>query len=160
WITVSHNYWARISSDRFRSIRRSDKNDLPGTFKVRLSQVADEYIDVMRQRLNMDQRNKDEAIWRELKETIAAASDRYEVVVTDQEWMGFLQRHNLDETIPETKRKGGRHPEEGWRQVCVLVGAYLFKHRELTKENLKAEEAAKKIHEIAKKDGTPDLPAW
>jgi hypothetical protein len=34
WIPISPSYWAGISSDQFTSIRRSDKKNLRGTFKV------------------------------------------------------------------------------------------------------------------------------
>jgi hypothetical protein len=152
WIPISRSYWIGVSSDKFRSIRRSDKNKLPGTYKVRLSQVADEYSKVMSQHMKIDQQRKDEAIWEELKAALAAASRRYEVVIKEEDYKNYLERHNLEEPPPRMKGRRGRPAREGWRQLCVFVGAYIIKHHQTTKEAPKIEEAAKNIHKIAKNE--------
>jgi hypothetical protein len=161
WIAIPPSYWAGISSDKFRSIRTSRTNrDRIGTFKVRLSQVANECVDVIFQHLNIEKDGKDDAVWREVKATLAAASRRYEVCIPEQDWEDYLQRHHLEEPAPDTKRKAGRRQKEGWRHLCVLVGAYLVKHRRMTTEEPKFEEAARQIHKIGKDEAIPGLPAW
>jgi hypothetical protein len=161
WILISPSYWAGISSDEFRSIRISAKNrNRNGTFKVRLSQVANECVDVIFQHLNIEKDGKDDAVWREVKATLAAASRRYEVCIPEQDWEDYLQRHHLEEPAPDTKGKAGRRQKEGWRHLCVLVGAYLIKHRRMTTEQPKFEEAARQIHKIGKDEAIPGLPAW
>jgi hypothetical protein len=160
WIPISPIYWAGVSTDKFRSIRLSKKNSLPGTFKVRLSDVADEYVRVMSKRPEINQRGSPETIWREIKATLAAASRRFEVLIREQDWEDYLNKHNLEEPFPVGKRKGGRPQKQGWRELCVLVGAYLIKHRTMTKEDPKIEESARQIHKIAKDEGIPGLPAW
>ncbi len=160
WIPISRTYWAGVSSDKFRSIRRSEKDKSSGTFKVRLSDVADEYVKVMSQRSEIDQRGTADNIWHEIKATLAVASHRFEVLIREQDWDDYLKKHNLEEPILVGKSKGGRRQKEGWRQLCVLVGAYLIKHHRTTKEGLKIEEAAKQIHKMGKDLDIPGLPAW
>ena len=41
---------------------------------------------------------------------------------------------------------------KGWRDLSVIISAYIIKHYETTKEEIKLEEAGKKIHEIGKAD--------
>jgi hypothetical protein len=158
WIPISRTYWARVSSDKFRSIRRSEKYKLSGTFKVRLSDVADEYVEVTR--LEIDQRGSTDNIWHEIKETLAAASRRFEVLIREQDWDDYLKKHDLEEPIRVGKSKGGRNPKEGWRELCVLMGAYIAKHHRTTKEAPKIEEASRHIHKIAEDENIAGLPAW
>jgi hypothetical protein len=156
WIPISRTYWARVSSDKFRSIRKSEEST--GTFKARLSDVADEYVEVMSRRI--DQRGSTDNIWHEIKATLAVASHRFEVLIREQDWDDYLKKHNLEEPTRVGKSKGGRNPKEGWRDLCVLVGAYLVKHQGTTKEKLKIEEASRQIHKIAEDAGISGLPAW
>ena len=160
WIPISRTYWASVSSDRFRSIRRSEKDKLSGTFKVRLSDVADEYVEVTSQRLEIDQRGSTDNIWHEIKATLAVASHRFEVLIREQDWDDYLKKHDLEEPTRVGKSKGGRHPKEGWRELCVLMGAYIAKHHRTTKEAPKIEEASRQIHKIAEDEGISGLPAW
>ncbi len=160
WIPISPSYWAGISSDQFRSIRRSDKKNLRGTFKVRLSQVADEYVGVVSKRLKRHERGNNDAIWKQVKATLAAASHRFEVLIREQDWEDYLKKHNLEEPIPVEKRKAGRRQKEGWRQLCVLVGAYLVKHQRITTEQPKIEESARQIHKIGEAERIRGLPVW
>jgi hypothetical protein len=107
-----------------------------------------------------DQKNETAKLLDELKRALSAASHRYEVVITEQEWTDFLQKNNLREPT-DLRPKVGRHEKPGWRKLAIIIiGAYLTKHKEMTEEEIKIEEAAKKIHEIAKDEGTPGLPAW
>jgi hypothetical protein len=160
WIPISRTYWSRVSSDKFRSIRKSERNNLSGVFKVRLSEVADDCVEVMSGRWEIDQREDPNSIWNEIRATLAVASHRFEVLIREQDWDDYLNKHDLEEPMPVRKSKGGRHPKGGWRDLCVLVGAYIVKHQRTTKEEFKIEEAARQIHKMGKDADIPDLPAW
>lgn len=96
----------------------------------------------------------------ELKVALCAASRRYEVAITEQEWNDYLQRHNLSEPT-DLKPNVGRRQLPAWRDIAIIIGAYLIKHHATEKEKpLKIEEAAKKIHDIAKNKGIAGMPAW
>jgi hypothetical protein len=49
----------------------------------------------------------------------------------------------------EIRSKSGRHAKTAWRDLCVIIGAYILKHCEITEEKIKINEASIKIHEIA-----------
>jgi hypothetical protein len=165
WIPISTKYWAGVGTDKMRCLlyEPSDKRK-PGTYKVRISNFADELAQAMRQELHQDRaKNLDElyqTILDEFRRTLSAASTRYEVVVTERAWNNYLLRHNLEEPTPSFKNKAGRPESPSWRALSIIIGSYLIKHQEITKEALKIEEAARAIHEIAKGEGVAGLPAW
>jgi hypothetical protein len=59
----------------------------------------------------------------------------------------------------ERKSKSGRSEKTGWRDLSVILGAYILKHCETSREHIKIEEASKTIYDIAKNAGIRDLPA-
>ena len=95
----------------------------------------------------------------ELKALLRATNRQYEVEVAESAWADYLRRKNLSEPAPEEKSKSGRPEKVGWRALSVIIGAYIIKHYQTTNEQIKVEEASEKIHEIAKADNIPDLPA-
>src|SRR6478736_3728998 len=45
WISIPTSYWAGIGSDQFRTLHYEKGNKhRPGTFKVRIGQFADEFV--------------------------------------------------------------------------------------------------------------------
>jgi hypothetical protein len=134
----------------------------PGTYKVHIAEFAEEFVQTVStdlQNSSRDQENETANLLDELKEALSAASQGYEVVITEQEWTDYLQRRNLSEPA-DLASTVGRREKQSWRKLAIIIGAYLIKHRATTGEELKVEEAAKKIYEIAKKEPTSDLPAW
>jgi hypothetical protein len=166
WIPISTKFWASIGTDKIRSLNYEAGNKRrPGTFKVRISDFADELIQAVSQELQRDQAHNDNdmsisALLNEFQSAISASSDRYEVVVREQDWVRYLQQHNLEEPVPLTKVRGGRYEKTSWRKLSVIIGAYLIKHYATTNEEMKTEEAARNIRNIAERDGLPDLPEW
>ena len=165
WIPIPTAYWASVGTDKFRSLgyAKNDKHKT-GTFKVQISPFADEYVRIVSQAVEKDRENKGKiqstaTVFDELKVAISAASDRYEVVIPECEWADYLARHELEEPASETKAKSGRHEKTGWRDLSVIIGAYIIKHYQTTKEQIKIEEASKKIYELAKDDNISNLPS-
>jgi len=157
WISIPTSYWAGIGSDQFRTLHYEKGNiHRPGTFKVRISQFAEEFVQTVSNDLEndlRDQKTETTDLLDELKRALFAASQRYEVAITEEAWTDFLQRNDLREPT-DLKPRVGRNEKPSWRRLAVIIGAYLIKHREMTEEEIKNEEAAKKIHEIAKNEGT------
>ena len=147
-----------------RLLYEADNKSKPGTYKVRISDFAEELVQAVRQELhqnpakNLDELNQ--TILDEFRRALSAASALYEVVVTERAWNNYLGRHSLEEPTPSFKKKTGRTELPSWRALSIIIGAYLIKHHEITKEPLKIEEAARAIHEIAKGEDVAGLPAW
>ena len=160
WISIPPSYWARVGSDKFRSLRySSDDEEKPGTFKVKIVEFAEEYAQAVQKKLEGDKQNQ-AAIVDELKVALSAASGRYEVLIPESVWTEYLTRNSLrDESPPEIEPKVGRRKLKGWRGLSVIVVAYIIKHYETSKERIKLEHSSKTIHEIAKKREISELPA-
>lgn len=165
WIQIPVAYWLGVTGDKFRSIRyASGDKKRTGVFKVKISDFAQEYADLV---LNASksaaksERNRDlTALFvEELRLAISAAAADYEVVILERDWEVYLQRNKLQEPPAHEKSKVGRHPKTSWRDLSIIIGAYLMKHCETEKGRLKIVEASKNIHKIATNDGIEDLPA-
>lgn len=155
WIKIPVHYWVPVRSDKFRVIRYSSKKKNSGTFKVRLGQFAEDIVAQVNEQL---EKKKSEAS-EEWKAVLKATTHTYEVEITEREWADYLNRNNLTEPGPEIKSKSGRNQKKGWRDLSIIISAYIIKHYETMKEEIKAEEASKKIHEIAKAGNIIDLPS-
>ena len=61
---------------------------------------------------------------------------------------------------PHRKRKpNGDGRKKNWKDLCVIIGAYITKHHQVSPEDkIKVELASEKIHKIAEDDRIFDLP--
>jgi hypothetical protein len=92
------------------------------------------------------------------KAVLAATSHRYEVAIIEADWIAYEQRNPPSEPAPEKKTKRGR-PQKNWKDLCVIIGAYITKHHQVSPEDkIKVELASEKIHKIAEDDRIFDLP--
>lgn len=155
WIKIPNHYWSKVSSNKFRIIRHSKKNKKSGVFMVSLGEFAE---DIALQ-VNENLKNKKPDASSEWQAVLKATIRSYEAEITEGEWTNYLSRHDLTETTPEIKSKSGRNQKKGWRDLSVIISAYIIKHYSNTKEEIKADEASKKIHTIAKTAGVVDLPS-
>jgi hypothetical protein len=95
----------------------------------------------------------------EFKIALETAGRRYDVVITEDEWASYLKRHSLEYPLPEKRSTSGRHENPSWRDVSVIVGAYLIKHMQTTTELVKLEHAAEQIFHLAKDHNIANPPA-
>ena len=156
WIKIPTQYWASVSTDKFRVIRFSETRS-SGAFKVPLGDFANEIVAQISQQREGEHAPTSE----EWKAVLKATTRKYEVEIIEREWAAFLARNaEYSMQIPsKQKSNSGRHQKEGWRDLSVIIGAYIMKHCETTKELIKIEEASIKIYDIAKSDEIRDLPA-
>jgi hypothetical protein len=140
-----------VGHEKFRVIRRSSEDRRSGTFKVRVGDFADVVAVAVLERAG----EKPTEFSAELKSILSATKRSYDVEIVESEWQAYRQAH----PTPDPKRKAGRHQKEGWRDLCVIIGAYLMKHLEKTAEPLKVEHAADAIFGIGKTENIKDLPA-
>jgi hypothetical protein len=153
WIKIPTRYWNTVSNDEFRVIRFSRERKTSGAYKVRPGMFADEIVAQISQ-----QRAPTSEEW---KAALEATTRRYEVEIIERELTDFLAR-NADysaQILSERKSKSGRHEKTGWRELSVIIGAYILKHYELTNERIKIKDASDIIYKIAREAGKGDLPA-
>ena len=155
WIKIPAIYWIPFSSERFRIIRRSNKKKNSGILTVQLGDFAEDIVN----QLNAQLENKKTVALDEWKALLQATTNVYEVEITESAWTEYLDRNNLTEPGPETKSTSGRNQKKGWRKLSVIIGAYIIKHYAASKEEIKIDEASKKIHAIAKDSKIFDLPS-
>jgi hypothetical protein len=141
-----------VGHEKFRVIRRSSEDRKSGTFKVRVGDFAGAVAIAVLERAGEKQSTEFSA---ELKAILSATKRSYDVEIIESEWQAYRLAHPM----PHTKRKGGRYQKEGWRDLCIIIGAYLMKHRAKTNESLKPEHAADVIFRIGKTENITDLPA-
>jgi hypothetical protein len=162
WISIPATYWAKVGTDKFRSIQVSDHDETKtGIYKVRFRQFANEYIESLASgylKINTTKALND-LMMTELREVIIHGSASYEVVILEEEWTNYLKGNRLEEPRLGSKAKSGRKQKESWRDLAPIIGAYALAHGRKSKASMKVEESAKAIHAYAKKKGIPDLPA-
>lgn len=154
WIKIPTSYWATVSNDKFRVIRFSKKRT-SGAFKIRLGQFADEIIAQISQPLE----GRSAPISEEWKAVLKATTRLYEVEIIEREWANFLVSYaaRLPSKIRSTSGPG-RFAKTAWRELSVIIGAYILNHCKTTNEEIKIQEASINIYEIAKSEGIADLP--
>lgn len=155
WIKVPAHYWSEIRSDEFRVIGYSRKKKNSGVFPVSLGDFAEDIVTQVNEQLK---NNKSDAS-NEWKAVLEATIRTYEVEIKEAEWEDYKNRNNLTEPGPEIKSKSGRHQLPSWRDLSVIIGAYLIKHYSKTKNPIKIEWAKEKIHAIAKAENDKVLPS-
>jgi hypothetical protein len=155
WIKVPAHYWSEIRSDEFRVIRYSRKKKNSGVFPVSLGDFAEDIVTQVNEQLK---NNKSDAS-NEWKAVLEATIRTYEVEIKEAEWEDYKNRNNLTEPSTEIKSKSGRHQLPSWRDLSVIIGAYLIKHYSKTKNPIKIEWAKEKIHAIAKAENDKVLPS-
>ena len=160
WIPIPASFWATISSDNFAIIRRTPKVQGSGAYKLYLAEVSDELAN----QLNKIGRSASE----DWKEILRASAKQYEVVIERNLWSKYLSGQQTQTLSSERKPKGGRHQKKAWRNLAIVIAAYIIKHYETEVKRIKPEaevreiksgEAGQNIHELAKKLQIQDLPA-
>jgi hypothetical protein len=156
WVPIPMDYWLKIDSRQFRSIRRDEKC----TFKVRLSDVVDSFLELVFDSTRPSLSTA--SLQDEFRSALTAASRRYEVVVQASKWKKYLERHQLAEPAlrsPPMKGRGGRNPLPAWNRLAVIIPAYLLAYHDKQRDKPKYEEAAHEIYNIAKDKEVPAIPA-
>jgi hypothetical protein len=140
WIKIPAHYWTKVSSNKFRNIRYSSKKKNSGAFKVRLGQFADDIVIQVNEQLE----NKKIEASDEWKAVLKATTHTYEVEITEREWADYLNRNNLTEPGPEIKSKSGRNQKPGWRNLSIIIGAYIMGLRGIEWESFAAKGLIKR----------------
>jgi hypothetical protein len=157
WISIPTSYWTAVSSNMFRSLQyvAGDKRRT-GTYEVRISEFADEYMQAVSQQMA---ETTSTSMLNEFKKALSAAQQRYEVGITAQEWMNYLERHQIREPAVQKRSSGGRHPKTSWHHLTPIIAAYMMTLDKRPSESLDHDSIAKMILQLAKEEDIPDLPA-
>jgi hypothetical protein len=166
WIAIPTRYWSTIGAKDLRTLLYKEGNKKkPGTFEVQISQFTSEFVRLVSEELKNEHEDRASHdlvtnALDEMKEALTASSSRYEVAIRNEDWEDYLHGHHLEEPAPYEPRRG-RHQLTGWRDLAILIGAYLLKHYRTTPNEIKIDEAAQKIHQIATARNITGLPtSW
>jgi hypothetical protein len=153
WIAIPAHYWAKVSSNKFKIIRYSKTSPKSGALTVRLSEFAEEVVTQLNEAPGHERAASDK--W---KGVLAATSHRYEVAIIEADWIAYEKQNPPSEPAPKKKSKLGRPPKNR-KELCVIIGAYIIKHHQVSPEaKIKVELASEVIHKIAEDDKIFDLP--
>ena len=154
WITIPAHYWAtKVRSDKFKMIRYSKTSSKSGALTVRLGDFPEEVVAKINEAPGHEQAASDK--W---KGVLSATSHRYEVAIIEADWIAYEKQNPPSEPAPKKESKLGR-PPKNWKEVCVIIGAYIIKHHQISpKDKIKVELASEVIHKIAEDDHVFDLP--
>ena len=126
WITIPTHYWAKVSSDKFKMIRYSKTTSKSGALMVRLGAFPEEVVAQVNDALGHEEVASDK--W---KAVLAATSHRYEVAIIEADWIAYEKQNPPSEPAPKKESKLGR-PPKNWKEVCVIIGAYIIKHHQIS----------------------------
>jgi hypothetical protein len=159
WIQIHTSYWTGISSYKFGSlrVRRGDKFKI-GTYEVRISDFVDEYIDVISQEF-FSQKTDANTLLNELKKALSAAQRRYEVGVTNEDWLGYLQQHQIPAPVLQQRSSAGRPPNPSWHHLAPIIAGYMMTLDRSSHLSKDSAFIAKNVHELASKEGIQEIPA-
>lgn len=147
WIEIRTAYWSGVDSAEFRTSLRIEKGrPSSGAFSISLAVFAEQICDVLAQR-------SEPANWKHMAELLAATGKRYEVEILEEEWARFLEASPSYLPQPCRRSKRGRNELKSWRDLCVVIGAYIIKHHQKkTSAPIKLVEASERIHKIIEKE--------
>jgi hypothetical protein len=161
WIAIPTSYWTRVNSYKFGSLRfiSGDKRRT-GTYEVRISEFIDEYMQVVRHDCQTMGLDPIPMLYEELSKALPAAPCAYEVLITSEEWMKYLERHQIPASAIQHHRSGGgRHPKTSWHHLAPIIGGYLMTLNDRPAESRDHNSIAANVLELATRDGISDLPA-
>jgi hypothetical protein len=127
-----------------------------GTYEVRISEFADEYIQAASQQMA---EMTSASMLNEFKKALSAAQQRYEVGIVAQEWMNYLERHEIREPAVQKRPSAGRHPKTSWHHLAPIIAAYMMTLDKRPGDSRDHDSLAKMILQLAKEEGIADLPA-
>lgn len=151
WVPIPTSYWSTVTNDKFKVIRRRTNEPSSGVYKIRLGEIAATVV----AHINMDSAGKPGDIWEAI---IAATAKRYEVEIKEADWTLYNTENPPSGQTDLLKGKSGRPQKAGWRDLSVIIGAYILKHSKQTQEQIKVDPASEIIHKIALARRVPDCP--
>jgi hypothetical protein len=158
WLAIPLSYWANVSSDQIRSLRRGKGKNLVGDYKIETSSISGEFAHELLQLSEQDKLNPEAStawIEQEIKQLLAA-SGPHEAVVFESEWQEFV----TDEKLAETGGPRGRRERTSWAKLSPIIGAY-FLSRGANPPNYpdNDDQMAAEIRQQAIKENIKDLPS-
>lgn len=159
WTRIPAQYWSRVSSDKFRSIRNISTNPGSGSFKIRPGRFASLLAGELLGRVDLNDVE-------ELSGFLDGASRQCEIEIEIKELEDYKARNSLHESkeTKETKEKNrqGRNENYCWKDLCVIIGASIGQHyyNEKRAKPFKIDETSRAIRGIAEAQEVEDLVDW
>ena len=148
WIDIPISHWLDVSTNDMRVIKFTD-DPSTGSFKRPPGMFSKEVMAAVtaatKEKLDV---NAFEAV-------LAACTKPIEVSILQSVWDEYQARN--PRTSGEVR---GRNPKSAWRDVYIVVGAYIIRHFQERGEIIKPNKVAEIILQICRKDGiaAADLP--
>jgi hypothetical protein len=148
WVPIPATYWMKVGSDKFHRIRSHESR----AYKVRLDSFANEYLEAIRnderaatacQRLD------------ELTAALKVASRQYEVVIREQDWRDYKDRH-IPPDQGKTGYPRGAPQKRGWSHFFPIAAGYMMTLPGKSTQSHEAVAAA--ILQLASDEKCLDLP--
>jgi hypothetical protein len=159
WIPIPKDYWVRISSDKFRSIRRGRNKRMTGTYKVRIGRFATEYLQTVNQDIGEYPKSEANSMsmaqpFDELRNALAISHLAFEVVIQDKEWKKYIQ----SQPMQPGQNPRGRKQKKGWSHLAPLLAAYMMTLDKRPSHSQDHDSLATNILAIAQAQAISDLP--
>jgi hypothetical protein len=161
WIPISTSYWTSVSTDKFRTLRYRHNDKLKtGTYKVRISDCVEDYIQVVSTDIRAITTGSTEAALLELKKALSAAQDRYEVAITNEEWTKYLAAKGLPTSPAPQRSSAGRPPKTSWNLLAPIIAGYMISLERSARDKADHGHIAEQVLQYAKDSGiTKGVPA-
>jgi hypothetical protein len=147
WIEIPPDFWISITTNKFDVVRRRKGKAETGIFLISPGDFAELIVSRVSPAKNPPE------TWASM---LRAASGRYEVFITETAWRDYEDAHPVKGG--QLKSNQGRDALKGWREVSVIIGAYVVKHYQEAKHDIKADEASQIIWQSGKDQGIEGLP--
>jgi len=159
WISIPTSYWTGVTTYKFDSLRyKSGDKFKIGAYAVGIGDFVDEYMEVVSQEIR-ERTGSMDTLLNELKRALSGAQKRYEVAITDEEWREYLKRNQIAAPALGKKSPAGRREKTSWHHLVPIIAAYVMTLDKRPGESPDHLYIATRVHELASKEGIPDLPA-
>ena len=153
WIRIPKSYWAAVSSRKFRVLWYKTDDRRTGTYQVRIADFAGEFVQVVSQ-----ETTGTDAVLAEMKQALLAARQRYEVVITNEEWTKYLERNQIPASALQKRSYAGRPPKDLWRQLAPIIAAHMMTFDKELLDSRDYSAIATSVYTLASKEGINGLP--
>ena len=159
WIPIPREYWTRVSSHKFDSVRyrQGDKFKI-GTYQVRVTEFLDEYIDAISGK-HLSRNPDANELMNEFKKALPATRRWYEVRVANESWLEYLEAHPISAPALQQRARAGRPPKPSWHHLAPIIAAYLMTLDKRPDDSRDHMYIAGMVHQLASKEGIKNLPA-
>jgi hypothetical protein len=153
WIRIPKSYWAGVNSRKFGVLWYKADYPKSGTYQVQITDFAGEFDQVVSQ-----ETTGTDAVLAEMKNALFAARRRYEVVITNEEWTKYLERHQIPASALQKRSYAGRPPKDLWRQLAPIIASRMMTLDKQLLDSRDYSSIARSVCTLGNEEGIERLP--